>query len=130
MSLMTTFNIISTVKNYPEAYPYEKIKETVVGKKYQLSLVFVGSQKATTLNQQSRGKDYTPNVLSYPLTDETGEIFICPTIAKKEAHKFNLSYEGYVAYLFIHGLLHLKGYDHGDKMEKLEHKYVNVFNIS
>jgi rRNA maturation RNase YbeY len=69
-------------------------------------------------------KSYTPNVLSYPLTDETGEIFICPTVAQKEAHKFNLSYEGYVAYLLIHGLLHLKGYDHGDTMEKLERKYV------
>ena len=40
------------------------------------------------------------------------------------------SKDGYIAFLFIHGLLHLKGHDHGDTMESLERRYVKQFGIS
>ncbi len=43
---------------------------------------------------------------------------------------FNLSKEGYIAFLFIHGLLHLKGHDHGDIMESLERRYMKKFAIA
>jgi probable rRNA maturation factor len=127
---MSSFNITSTIKQYPQKYPYPKIKEAVLGKRYELSLVFVGAKRAATLNLQNRGKDYVPNVLSFPLTEQAGEIFICPSVAEKEAPKFGLSYEGYIAYLFIHGLLHLKGYDHSDTMERLERKFCKAFSVS
>lgn len=127
---MDTFTINSTVKKYPKQHPYEEIKRKILGGRYELSLVFVGKKRATLLNQKYRQKTYTPNVLSFPITDNTGEIFICPPVAEKEASKFNLSSNGYIAYLFIHGLLHLKGYDHSDTMEKQERKYLKVFNIS
>jgi probable rRNA maturation factor len=69
-------------------------------------------------------------VLSFPLDKTTGEVYICPAVSNKEASKFNLSQPGYVAYLFIHGLLHLKGHDHGDTMDKLERKYLKLFKIT
>ena len=122
--------ISSTVKTYPSTIPYTAIKRKILGTRYQLSLVFVGSTRATTLNQAYRQKSYTPNVLSFPITDTTGEMFICPAVAKREAPKFNLSTTGFIAYLFIHGCLHLKGYDHGATMDKLERKYCRAFNIS
>jgi rRNA maturation RNase YbeY len=68
-------------------------------------------------------------VLSFPLTDDTGEIFICPQVAVKEAAKYDLSVAGYVAYLFIHGVLHLKGLDHSDEMEKQEKRYLRKYDI-
>ncbi len=126
---MNTVTISSTIKLYPEA-PYEAMKLAVLGKKYELSLVFVGPTKAAALNEAYRKKTYVPNVLSFPLSDEAGEIIICPSVAVREAASFNLSKDGYIAYLFIHGLLHLKGLDHGDTMEKLEQRYLRKFSIS
>jgi probable rRNA maturation factor len=127
---MDTCVITSTVRVYPTDLPFAAIKQAILGTKYELSLAFVGEKRATSLNMSYRKKTYAPNVLSFPLTDTAGEIFICPNIAKREAAKFNLSPSGYVAYLFIHGCLHLKGHDHGDTMDKLERKYLKTFNIS
>lgn len=123
------FSISSTVKHYP-TWPYEVIKDTILGKSYVLSLSFVGPTRAQRFNVQYRNKDYTPNVLSFPLDEKTGEIIICPAVAKTQAKDFNLSTDGYIAYLFIHGCVHLKGHDHGDTMDKLEQKYVRQFNIT
>ena len=127
---MNTFTISSTVKKYPKRHPYEAMKRKILGARYELSLAFVGKARAATLNKSYRNKNYSPNVLSFPLTETAGEIVICPQVAESEAAKFDLSVTGYIAYLFIHGLLHLKGLDHGDTMEKLERKYLKAFNIS
>jgi rRNA maturation RNase YbeY len=126
---MSTFHLASTVKKYP-SFPYETMKNDILGKKYELSLQFVGPTRARKLNEAYRQKTYVPNVLSFPLADGVGEIFICPDVAVKEAAKFSLSPKGYVAYLFIHGLLHLKGHDHSDAMDKLEKRYLRKYDIS
>ena len=120
--------ITSTVKTYPR-HQYANMAEAILGKRYDLSLVFVGKTRAATLNQQYRNKSYSPNVLSFPLDASTGEIFICPQVAAREAAKFNLSPRGYVGYLFIHGCLHLKGLDHGDTMDKHEAKWIKHFGL-
>jgi probable rRNA maturation factor len=103
--------------------------EKILGKRYDLSLVFIGKTRAATLNKQYRKKTYSPNVLSFPLDARTGEIFICPLVAANEAAKFNLTPVGYIGFLFIHGCLHLKGLDHGDAMDKLEAKWVKYFAL-
>ncbi|MCA9357370.1 rRNA maturation RNase YbeY [Candidatus Nomurabacteria bacterium] len=126
---MKTLSITSTVKNHP-THPYEEMKKKILGAKYELSLAFVGKARAAKLNLDYRQKTYTPNVLSFPLTESAGEIIICPQVAKNEAKQHNLSIDGYIAFLFIHGLLHLKGLDHGDTMDKQEQKYLKLFNIS
>ncbi len=126
---MTTFTLASTVRTYP-AWQYETIKNTVLGKSYQLSLAFIGEVRAQKLNITTRQKDYVPNVLSFPLDGTTGEIYICPEVARRQAKDFSLSVDGYIAYLFIHGCVHLKGYDHGATMDKLEQKYMRQFQIS
>ena len=119
-----------TTKSQPPKWPYEKIKDLILGKKYDLSLAFVGVSRAQQLNLAYRKKDYVPNVLSFPLDASHGEIIICPVIAKTQAKDFDLSVDGYIAYLFIHGLVHLKGHDHGATMEKLEQKYLHQFNVA
>ena len=127
---MSAFSVTSTIAHPPTRIPFEAIARKILGARYELSLVFVGATRAKTLNATYRKKDYIPNVLSFPLDERSGEIFICPEIAKREAKKYNLSEKGYVAYLFIHGCLHLKGHDHGDTMDKLEQRYLKSFNIS
>ncbi len=129
MSSSSDLTISSTVARYPRA-PYAEIKRAILGSRYQVSLSFVGRTRARAYNEAHRGKTYVPNVLSFPLDRTTGEIIICPEVAKREAPKFDLSYTGYVTYLFIHGLLHLKGYDHGATMEQLEAHYKRQFNVA
>ena len=126
---MTTFSISSTVKQYP-AHPFETIKNDILGKRYELSLAIVGPTRAQALNTTYRKKTYTPNVLSFPLTDSAGEIVICPAVAKREAKDYNLSVDGYIGFLFIHGCLHLKGHDHGATMEQLEQRYLRKYNLT
>lgn len=123
------FSLSSTIAHYPK-FPYQEIKDAILGKKYNLSLAFIGTKRAQKLNVEYRKKTYVPNVLSFPLSDSIGEIYICPEISYPEAKDFNLTKDGYIAFLFIHGVLHLKGHDHGDKMESLERRYVKQFKIS
>lgn len=125
-----SITISKTTKKAHPRLPYEEIKDKIMGKKYELSLVFIGATRAQSLNQQYRNKSYTPNVLSFPLDEAAGEIFICPVVAAKEAAKFDLSPRGYIGFLLIHGLLHLKGYAHGDTMDRLERRYVTMFKLT
>lgn len=125
---MDRFSLVSS-RAYP-SHPYEQMKNTVLGKKYNLTLIFTTPKKAQELNQTYRKKTYTPNVLSFPLTDDTGEIYITLSVAKGEAKKFGMTYEGYVGYLYLHGLLHLRGLDHGTLMEKEEARLKKRFALS
>lgn len=128
--MSTNFFLSSTVQSYPTHLPYQEIKEKILGVRYELSLVFIGKTRAQSLNEAYRQKTYSPNVLSFPLEKSSGEIFICPQVAQREASKFDLSRDGYIAYLFIHGCLHLKGLDHGATMESRERALLKTFNIS
>ena len=122
-------NITNTTRQSPVSKDsdFVAISDKVLGKKYDLSLVFVGETTAKKLNQQYRNKSYVPNVLSFPLADNAGEIFICLKTIKKECREFEMSPHQYEKFLLIHGCLHLKGHDHGDHMEKLEKKFTNLF---
>lgn len=120
-------NINHTVKKAPPKLPYQAVKDELLGKGYELSLNFVGEKRARQINQQSRGKSYVPNVLSFPLHNLSGEIYITPAVVKRESKDWQHSYEKHVLFLFIHGLLHLKGFDHGEKMESLEEKFLKKY---
>ncbi|MBU6214945.1 rRNA maturation RNase YbeY [Patescibacteria group bacterium] len=87
---------------------------------WELSLAFVGPAKARKLNESLRQKTYVPNVLSYAVGKKSAEIIICPSIAKTEAPAHALSEKDFILYLFIHGVLHIKGWAHGDRMESCE----------
>ena len=123
------FSISNTTKGKLPRLPFVMMKEKVLGKNYELSLVFVSPAKAKKLNLEYRKKTYVPNILSFPLNDSSGEIFICLDVAKKEAPLYDLNFEKFVGYLFIHGLFHLNGMEHGSTMEKSEKKLRTVFDI-
>jgi probable rRNA maturation factor len=97
------------------------VAEKILGASYECSLVFSDEKKIQQLNVQYRQKDYVPNVLSFPLSDTAGEVYICPTIAEKEAPQYSHTPSEHMRYLFIHGCLHLTGLDHGAKMDRLEY---------
>ena len=105
--------------------PFTRLKTKVLGRDFELSLVFADKKLSRKLNKKYRGKDKPTNVLSFPLSKKSGEIFIDLETAKDEAPKFEMSFTEFVKYLFIHGLLHLKGMQHGRKMEQAEKKLLN-----
>jgi probable rRNA maturation factor len=95
--------------------PFLEVKEHVLGKKYKVTLSFVESKFIQELNVKYRNKAYTPNILTFPLDETSGEIYICKKIAKSQYREFKMLYREYLLYLFIHGLLHLKGCEHNDE---------------
>lgn len=105
----------------------QNIANDVLDTSYDVSIVVVGEKRARALNQEYRGKDYVPNVLSFPLDETMGEIFLNPKKARLEAHKFDLTTEQYLYYLIIHSMLHLKGFDHGDEMSAKENFYMKKY---
>jgi len=100
-------------------------KEIVPG--WDISLAFIGPTKARALNKQLRGKTYVPQVLSYIVGEKSGEIFICPSEATKQAPSYNLQPTTYILLLFIHGVLHIKGWAHSATMEECERKLLARF---
>lgn len=104
----------------------EILKIKILGKGFSLSVNFIPPKEAQALNKKYREKDYIPNILSFPISKKEGEIFICLSVVKKEAKNFDLTQEKFLDLLLIHGMLHLKGLEHGEKMEKLEQKYLKM----
>ena len=123
------FTITNLTKGRLPSLPFTQIKEKALGKDFVVSLVFAPASKTKKMNLIYREKDKTPNVLSFPLSKNEGEIFITPTEAKKQAKKFGRSYENFLQFLFIHGLIHLNRLDHGDEMEKEEKRVRKEFGI-
>lgn len=109
--------------------PFSHLKTVVLGTRYDLSLVIVGDALSAKLNLTHRKKSYTPNVLSFPVDAKTGEIFLNLKQAKREHEARGESYRYFVALLFIHSMLHLKGFAHGDTMESEERRLLSKFNI-
>jgi len=107
-------------------FAYAAVAEEVLPG-WDISLAFVGPAKARALNKQLRNKDYTPNVLSYVAGSKSGEIIICLSEAAKQAPAHQMNERTFVLYLFIHGLLHIKGWAHGGRMEQCERKLLAKF---
>ena len=91
------------------------------------TVAFVSDKRIRELNRQFRGIDKATDVLSFPAdeADESnlGDIAISAERAATQAKENGLSFDGEVAQLILHGLLHLSGYDHetdNGEMNRLE----------
>ncbi|MBU1159715.1 rRNA maturation RNAse YbeY [Patescibacteria group bacterium] len=98
---------------------WTEIKNYALGKNYNLSVVFAGDKLIKNLNKKYRKKNKSTTVLSFPLSKKDGEIFLNKNLTKKQDKD----------YLFIHSLLHLKGFEHGLEMEKKELKIMKKFKL-
>lgn len=102
----------------------------------QISLHFVTSVKMKALNQRFRSKDFSTDVLTFPLNYneskkqkldliDLGDIFISKVVAQKNHHSLH--------FLIVHGFLHLIGYDHQNHdwplWQEKESKILKVLNL-
>jgi probable rRNA maturation factor len=132
-----------------------KVAETVLKREQKkdsdLSIVFVGQGRIRELNKKYRGKNRVTDVLSFlwdskketklqkklNIPEDTskslGEIVICLREVKKNAKRYNSTFEKELAKVLIHGILHLLGYEHEksekekDKMMEKEERYLSQF---
>jgi rRNA maturation RNase YbeY len=108
---------------------FQKIKDKILGKDYDLSWAFISPEEIQKMNLTYRKMDKPTDILSFPLSETEGEIYLCEEEARKEAVNFDRDYANFIDFLFIHGCVHLKGYDHGSTMERIEAKFRKEFGI-
>lgn len=103
---------------------HEKVKNA------NFSIVFVDEEKIQDLNKNYRNIDKVTDVISFAFEDNErlvynsmrflGEIFICIPRMKEQAILYGHSEVRELAFLTVHGLLHLLGYDHMEKSDEEE----------
>lgn len=119
-------------------------------KDFSLNVVLVGRNRIRYLNKRFRGKNKVTTVLSFPEKEIKkptkkelqfieppkeekllGEIILCPARIKKLARREKQDFKKMLCFYFLHGLLHLLGYDHqkeedAQKMEKKEKELMQI----
>lgn len=125
----TNFTLVNETDSIIPAVDFVNIKKSILGTKYCLNLIFTTSAKIKKLNTIYRDKQCATDILSFPISENEGEIYISEKESRIEAKKFDREYENFIAFLFIHGCTHLKGHDHGAIMESIEIKLRNKFGI-
>ena len=97
----------------------KKVFKPIKDKK-QFNIIFVDADEIQRINREFRKIDKVTDVISFALcddkdliqTDELGDIFICLNRAFEQAFDYGHSITREVAFLAVHGYLHLCGYDH------------------
>lgn len=112
----------------PVGVPFVSMKNKILGDDYEFGLTIVTPKKQKEINYKHRGKNETTNILSFPLSPTSGEITMDPIKVKKDAPLFKMSYTQFFKFLVIHGMLHLKGFEHSSTMEREEKKYLKMFS--
>lgn len=107
------------------------IKEKVLNSSQRellIELSLIGNKQMTTLNRHYHDKNRSTDVISLSyfskkMTDPfIGEIFICLPYARKQARTIGQPLHEELRFLFVHGLLHLFGYDHKKPKEEAQMK--------
>lgn len=112
-------------RTFGEAFFRSYIKKTLAAARIKeevaLSVNLVGAAKMRTLNRKYRNKNTPTDVLSFPLGETAlkgytirtlGDIFICPNYAERKAREEHISLGEKMAWLIVHGTLHLLDFDH------------------
>jgi probable rRNA maturation factor len=111
----------------------------------EVSIALVGSAKIRAINKKYRQKDQVTDVLSFAEADVgadkgehprmLGELVICLKQVKDDAKEAKVSFKYELAWVVIHGVLHLLGYDHekGEigavKMKQKEQFYLSKLKL-
>ncbi|MBD3789094.1 MAG: rRNA maturation RNase YbeY [Campylobacterales bacterium] len=102
-----------------------------------VELIITDNATIQELNREHRNKDKPTDVLSFPIEADFGElplgsIVISDTFVREKAEQYGHSIQDELTLLFIHGLLHLLGYDHecdNGEMRKKEEEIIHSFGL-
>ena len=105
-----------------------------LGPEVEISVLLVDNETIRSLNRDYRNKDAATDVLSFPMEEAMdgepeptviggpterllGDLVISVEMAAAQAAEYGHSLERELAFLSVHGLLHLLGYDHESGVE-------------
>lgn len=101
---------------------------TIEGAKGDITVLIADPERIQTLNRDFRHVDRVTDVLTFPAWEGEaifapsdgylGDIMICMERAKEQAVEFGHSLERELAFLAVHGTLHILGYDHMEPEEE------------
>ena len=87
----------------------------------ELAVRIVDEAESAELNQRYRNQDKPTNVLSFAyedppgvITEFLGDLVICAPLVEREAETQRRTPESYWAHMVVHGVMHLRGFDHED----------------
>lgn len=117
------------IRNLQESPPDHLDEDWIdrVGETGLFNVVFVGNAEIQALNKQWRQKDAATDVLSFPMDAdeppegepwELGDIIVSVERAEEQAQEYGHSIERELCFLFVHGALHVLGFDHETKKEE------------
>ncbi len=122
-----------TDKNYNFAL-LEQIANTLSER--EIELLLTDDDEISQINREFRGIDKATDVLSFPSEPfpnaPLGSIIISVDKVQSVAEELGHTPDDEIALLFIHGILHLLGYDHevdSGEMRERERELVNEFNL-
>jgi probable rRNA maturation factor len=113
----------------------EKITQSLTDR--EIELIVTENDTIAALNQEYRSKDTPTDVLSFPMENAVanmplGSIVISADFVQEKANELGHSEKDEFSLLFIHGLLHLLGYDHEKdhgEMRKKEKELIEKFDL-
>ncbi len=112
----------------------QKIASSLTNK--QIELIITTENEIKKMNKQHRGIDKSTDVLSFPYEDmpmaPLGSIIISDKHVVDKAKELGHSQNDELTLLFIHGLLHILGYDHevdGGEMRLKEEEIIEKFKL-
>ena len=133
------------ISNYPEELEFpadieknvraaaEKVGELYGVENGEVSVTLTNNEYIHTLNKQYRGIDRPTDVLSFALNESEepdvedgpdvnvlGDLVISVERAKEQAADYGHSVKREIAFLPVHGMLHLLGYDHMEEEDRIE----------
>ena len=101
-----------------------------------VELVFVNDDEMRKINREQRGIDKATDVLSFPYEQVSGglmgSVVISTNTASRVASELGHSIECEIALLFLHGVLHILGYDHeidNGQMRQKEKEVIEHFSL-
>ena len=104
--------------------------------KKDIELIVTNDDEMRRINSEHRGIDRSTDVLSFPYEDmpmsPLGSILISSSHVEEKAKEFSHTNNDEFTLLFIHGLLHLLGFDHevdAGEMRAKEKKLIEQFNL-
>ena len=83
----------------------------------EVTLRIVGETEGRRLNKKFRNKNRATNVLSFAYETGKGDVILCHPVIRREARAQGKSVAAHYAHLVVHGVLHLRGYDHEKKRD-------------
>lgn len=112
-----------------------------MGDTVDMAIRVVDEQEGQQLNNRYRDIDRATNVLSFPFeappgieSDYIGDLVICAPVVQREAQQQHKPEKHHWAHMVVHGVLHLRGYDHqldaqAVEMETLEKKILATLGV-